>query len=53
MFKFKIGDWVRVSMDGVRIVEVMIKDICNDRFLVETSNGYQKWIKKNRIVGSL
>jgi len=50
---FQIGDWVRVSVDGLRIVEAMIKEVYKDRFLVETANGYQKWINQRNIVGHL
>lgn len=50
---FKIGDWVRVSVDGLRIVEAQVKEVYKDRYLVETANGYQKWIGRLNIVGLL
>ena len=50
---FQIGDWVRVSVDGLRIVEARILEVYKDRFLVETANGYQKWINQRNIVGYL
>ena len=49
----EIGDWVRVSVDGFRIVEACIKEVYKDRYLVVTINGYQKWIGRNNILGIL
>lgn len=50
---FKIGDWIRVSVDGVRVVEACVKEVYKDRYLVETANGYSKWIGSQNILGLL